>query len=541
MHSSVLFVLALALSSKAEPTRLVSDISKITKYWGNLSPYSDNPDELFGVEYTGLPAGCQIESVQTLQRHTERFPTSHTLDTTIVRLSSKLHEFTSNHANPKFEGILSFLNSWQNPFDRGSFLTGPGAASQFAAGVNFWNQYGRILYNASSGQLAYNPNFPNGTARPPVVLRTTEQSRIHNSQINWALGFFGSSSQPKPDPFLTNATQPYEVVIIPEETKEKGNNTLAPYISCKNFLSKTELRRMGSLLQKDYIEDYITEAKERVQNLAPDGLNLNKDDVHAMQLLCAYETAFIGASSFCKLFSEEEWSGFARSAEILFYYTFNYGNPTGRAQGIGYVQEMLARLNHSLITSSSSSVNSTLTGNPATFPTNQAFYADFSHDDVLISALAALSIEYFHSPPNVTQYPPESDSKHTLSQVIPFGARLVTETIGCDSANPKPRRFPTIHYKFGQDGYEASKATHKFVRMRLNNGIVPLNTIRDGVCGDEKTGRIDGMCALKDFVSNQEKITALANYQYACFANYTIDDSTRGKDFDGTIFPSSNS
>ena len=51
----------------------------------------------------------------------------------------------------------------------------------------------------------------------------------------------------------------------------------------------------------------------------------------------------------------------------------------GRAQGIGYVQEMLARLQHLYITSSNSSVNSSLDNNPATFPLDQAFYADFSH------------------------------------------------------------------------------------------------------------------------------------------------------------------
>lgn len=197
----------------------------------------------------------------------------------------------------------------------------------------------------------------------------------------------------------------------------------------------------------------------------------------------------------------------------------------------------MARLNHSLISSSFSSVNSTLNGNPATFPTDQAFHADFSHDDVLISALAALSIDYFYEAPDVTEFPPDPARKFILSQITPFGARLVTETIGCDSANPRPSRFPSIHYKSGQDGYKASKAVHKFVRMRLNNGIVPLNTIRDGVCGDKETGRIDGMCALKDFLSNQEKITALANYQYACFGNYTIDDMKSVRDWDGTIFP----
>ncbi|KHJ34543.1 putative repressible acid phosphatase [Erysiphe necator] len=539
MHPSVLLLLGLHFSFKGEATRLLTNINEISKYWGHLSPYTDNPSDLFGVEYTGLPAGCQIESVQVIQRHTERFPTFYSSNVNeINRLTSKLSDFKSKKSNKSFEGILSFLNSWQNIFSGGHYLTGPGAASQFAAGVDFWNKYGRILYNASSGQLAYDPNFPNGTARPTVVLRTTEQSRIYNSQINWALGFFGSTWQKKPNPSLVNATQPFKVLIIPEESKEKWNNTLAPYISCSNFL-KTEIRRMGKILQENYVTGYIGTATERLQKVAPDGLELSNQDVFAMQLLCAYETAYIGNSEFCQIFTEEEWASFDRSWEIMFYNTFGYGNPTGRAQGIGYVQEILARLNHSLISSSSTSVNSTLDGNPATFPTSQAFYADFSHDDVIISILAALSIEYFHTPPNITQFPINSDRKFRLSNLAPFGARLVTETIGCNSANPKPRRFPKIFYEFGQDGYNASKATHKFVRMRLNNGIVPLNTIRGGICGSEETGRIDGMCALKDFLSNQEHITALANYQYACFANYKTENLKGGRDYDGTIFPSS--
>ncbi|RKF61237.1 3-phytase A [Erysiphe neolycopersici] len=537
MRSSLLVLLVVAFSNKAEATRLLTDISKISKNWGHLSPYQDNPSDLFGVEYTGLPNGCQIESVQILQRHTDRFPTSYNEDGGgINRFARKVAEINSNQSDKSFDGVLSFLNSWQNLFSGGESLTGQGAASQFAAGVNFWNQYGRILFNASSGQLAYDPNFPNGTARPPIVLRTTEQSRIYNSQINWALGFFGSSRQKKPNPNFENVTQPYEVVIIPEESKEKWNNTLAPYISCSNCY-KPDIGYMGEYMQKKYIMRYLGPATERIQKLVPEVLKLSLEDVHAMQLLCAYETSFIGASGFCQLFTEEEWAGFESSLSILYYFSFSHGNPTGRAQGIGYVQEMMARLNNSLISNSFTSVNSTLDGNPATFPTSQAFYADFTHDDVILSTLAALSVDYFYAPPNITEFPPDPARKFILSQLTPFGARLVTETIGCDSANPKPRRFPTIHYRSGQDGYEASKATHKFVRMRLNNGIVPLNTIRDGVCGDEESGRIDGMCALKDFLSNQEKITTLANYQYACFANYTIDDPRSGRDWDGTVFP----
>lgn len=57
----------------------------------------------------------------------------------------------------------------------------------------------------------------------------------------------------------------------------------------------------------------------------------------------------------------------------------------GRAQGIGYVQELVARLQNQYIYTSNTSVNYTLDNNPKTFPLGQKFYMDMSHDDILIS------------------------------------------------------------------------------------------------------------------------------------------------------------
>ncbi len=53
-----------------------------------------------------------------------------------------------------------------------------------------------------------------------------------------------------------------------------------------------------------------------------------------------------------------------------------YGQATGRAQGIGYLQEVLARLNQEYITVSNSSVNSTLDNNATEFPLGQRFYME---------------------------------------------------------------------------------------------------------------------------------------------------------------------
>ncbi|KAI0999785.1 hypothetical protein K3495_g8409, partial [Podosphaera aphanis] len=174
---------------------------------------------------------------------------------------------------------------------------------------------------------------------------------------------------------------------------------------------------------------------------------------------------------------------------------------------------------------------------PATFPTDQPFFADFTHDIMITGTLAALSIDYFRDTPSLTQFPPNADRKFRISKIAPFGARLVTETIGCSSANPSPRKNARIQYSPSQYGYNASTASHKFIRMRLNNGIIPLSTIRGGACGNSETGRVDGMCALEDFIRSQENATVLANFQYVCNGNYTIPNRFSGKDWDGTIFP----
>ncbi len=147
-----------------------------------------------------------------------------------------------------------------------------------------------------------------------------------------------------------------------------------------------------------------------------------------------------------------------------------------------------------------------------------------------------MSIDYFRDPPSLTQFPPNPNRHFILSRLTPFGGKLITETIGCSSSNAAPVKNSRVSYTPGQYGYSASNAANKFVRMRLNNGILPLNSIRGGACGNATTGRVDGLCALQDFIKSQQNTTALANYQYACFGNYTVANATSGKDFDGTIF-----
>ena len=59
--------LTAALLLSAAPVRaavnLLTDISQISRSWGQISIYADNDEDYFGVDYVGLPDGCQVVSI----------------------------------------------------------------------------------------------------------------------------------------------------------------------------------------------------------------------------------------------------------------------------------------------------------------------------------------------------------------------------------------------------------------------------------------------------------------------------------------------
>jgi hypothetical protein len=56
LSGAVLLLSAVAVGAQD----LLTDITQIQRYWGQLSPYADNADNYFGVEYVGVPDGCQV-------------------------------------------------------------------------------------------------------------------------------------------------------------------------------------------------------------------------------------------------------------------------------------------------------------------------------------------------------------------------------------------------------------------------------------------------------------------------------------------------
>jgi hypothetical protein len=338
---------------------------------------------------------------------------------------------------------------------------------------------------------------------------------MFESALHWANGYFG-----------LNADNEYSLLSIP--SSPGVNNILAGNQICLSAL----LLPTGNVDLTEffaYLAIFLSNATTRLSAYAPLNVNFTVEDTVAMQMLCAYEYSALDSSDFCSLFTLNEWRGFEQLFNVFFYQAYSFGSYTGRAVGLGYLEELIARLNKQFINISYSSVNSTLDSSSETFPLNQTFYMDMTSDTAMVAFLTALSFDYFRE--NVSYvYPPQDNLHFRISRITPFSARLITEKIGCASSSPISTNSTRTQYSQTQYNYSPDKATHKFIRMRLNNAILPLDTIRGGFCS---IGRTDGLCPMENFIASQQNASLLANFQFVCYGDIDPSNFTG----DGTIFP----
>ena len=187
LHASL--TAALSLSSAVSPPAPTGDHYPtgfdITRSWANLSPYQDASS--FGLP-KGVPGECQLSQAHVLHRHAQRYPTEDALDGGVmVDFGQKVANYSKAHPGEKIgNGPLDFLDRWNYAIGQDTLLT-KGAATEAMAGADFWDRYGRLLYRAGSmaGWDESLNTFPNGTARPKPVFRTTSQARILESARWW--------------------------------------------------------------------------------------------------------------------------------------------------------------------------------------------------------------------------------------------------------------------------------------------------------------------------------------------------------------------
>lgn len=76
-------------------------------------------------------------------------------------------------------------------------------------------------------------------------------------------------------------------------------------------------------------------------------------------------------------------------------YDSAFGSPVARVQGIGYINELIARLTHMPIETHNTTTNGTLNDNSITFPLNDSLYVDATHEVVLLNIITALNLSNF--------------------------------------------------------------------------------------------------------------------------------------------------
>lgn len=227
------------------------------------------------------------------------------------------------------------------------------------------------------------------------------------------------------------------------------NNTGASYETCTNSNVRSK-GYIGSTVAAEFANNAFNSTLSRLNSLVNGDLQFTSTDITSMLQLCAYETVALSYSSFCRLFTAEDYDNFEYYYDLMFYYSQGPGSPVSAAQGKGWAQELLARFEQHYITSSDSSVNSTLTDGPVYFPLDQSIYADATHEVIVMDIVTALNLTNVYKggalPLDKRQeYSGDGSgggSNFRASQVVPFATHLVVQVMECQDTSPtKQVRF----------------------------------------------------------------------------------------------------
>lgn len=406
---------------------------EISHYWGQYSPYFSVPSEIPDV----VPFGCSITFAQILSRHGARDPTA-----------SKTKSYNATiqkiHANVKtYTGAYSFLEDYSYTLGADQ-LTVFGQDEMINSGIKFFDRYQRLASKLT-----------------PFV-RSSGEARVVESAKNWTQGFHAAKLDRH-----TDSAYPYPIVVISEAAGQ--NNTLNHGL-CTDFEDGPD-SNIASSSQATWANIFITPIQARLNENLP-GANLSMSDTISMMDLCPFNTVASPngtISPFCHLFTEEEFHQYSYYETLNKYYGYSYGNPLGSTQGVGFANELIARMTNQAVYDHSS-VNHTLDDSSTTFPLDRTLYADFSHDNDMTGIFSALGLYNSTSRlPNTTVVEAPQANGYSAAWTVPFGARAYFEKMHCLGSK------------------------EELVRVVINDRVQPLQH-----CGADALGR----CSLSSWIDS---------------------------------------
>ena len=431
--------------------------------------------------------------VSVLSRHGARAPTSgkdELYNATVSKIQSRL-----KHRN-KYKSRYNFLQDYEynfNPDELNDF----GREQLKDSGKQFFERYKYLIRDQIRN--GYTP-----------FIRAGSQHRVFESGKFWCYGLQnaiqndGKLKKLGSQGILPNFC-PYEILSIPECSS--CNNTLH-HSRCpahedglySDIRSRAQdqwanifVPKIASLLNEDIDVDGPTH---------PEDLITTQDVLNLMQL-CAFDTLkhVRGSplSPFCNLFTRQDFENLDYYQTLNKYYGYGGGNPLGPTQGVGWANELLARLTNTPVLDHTST-NSTLDGNPTTFPlpvygNTTQIYADFTHDNDLISMLWALRL--FDDVPRLNparRMDTVATRGFSSAWVAPFGSRVYVEKLSCDFSKGKSRHHKRDDHIQMPQFILDSDTRKDYVRIVVNDRVMPMPFCRSDS---------HGLCLVDDFVSAQ--------------------------------------
>jgi hypothetical protein len=364
--------------------------------WGQYSPWFDVASDADDA----IPHGCDITFAQILSRHGARDPTAKKT-TTYSNLVTRIHNSVTTYG-PGYE----FIKTYQYTLGADQ-LSIFGQQQMVNSGIKFFNRYKDLA----------SKNTP--------FVRSSGQDRVVESALNWTQGFHATKIATTADP-----AYPYGLVSIPEAN---GVNNTLNHVLCTAFESGI-YSTVGAAASSAWEAVFVPPIQARLNANLP-GANLSPDETIFMMDLCPFNTvASPGGntiSPFCDLFTDDEWASYDYYQTLGKWYGYGPGNPLGPTQGVGFTNELIARLTNTLV-KDATSTNRTLDSDPATFPLGLALYADFSHDNDMTGIFGAMGLYSTTKPlPTTSRETARQANGYSAAWTVPFAARMYVEKMKC--------------------------------------------------------------------------------------------------------------
>lgn len=446
----------------------------ISHSWGQYSPYFSVPSEI----EPSLPDGCELTFVQILSRHGARAPTFNKA-VEYINLIKKIQTSTTHYASG-----YEFLKTYNYTLGADQ-LTPMGQQQMVNSGLKFYHRYRALARNSVP------------------FIRAAGQDRVVHSALNWTRGYHDALVRDRTSTAPHDFFPPREMVIIPETP---GTNNTLHHGLCTAFESGP-VSTIGASAQSTWRSVFAPPITARLNAHLP-GANLTDADTISLMDLCPFNTVASLSpnrpiSPFCSLFPVREWHAYAHLQSLGKFYGFGPGNPLASTQGVGFVNELLARLTGTLPVQDRTSSNSTLNGDLAKFPVDRRVYADFGHDNDMMTVLSALRVyEDVKGLRNETRegQGPRVNGGFAAGWAVPFAGRVYVEKMRCDL--PRSGRE-------GRDGEGGGElGGEELVRVLVNDRVMELKG-----CGADALGR----CTLGRFVESM-KFAREGGHWDECFA-----------------------